>query len=52
MAVGVTMRKAANRAVMLEETARLMLYCRQFGGEMAVIPPDWVQKLEPIKDFL
>lgn len=52
MAVGETMRKAANRAMMLEETARLLLYCRQFGGELAVIPPEWVEKLEPIKDFL
>jgi len=52
MAVGETMRKAANRAVMLEETARLLLYCRQFGGDVAVIPPDWVARLEPIKDFL
>lgn len=52
MAVGETMRKAANRAVMLEETARLLLYCRQFGGEVAVIPPDWVARLEPIKDFI
>lgn len=52
MAVGETMRKAANRAVMLEETARLLLYCKQFGGEVAVIPPDWVERLAPIKDFL
>jgi L-fuculose-phosphate aldolase len=52
MAVGETMRKAANRAVMLEETARLLLYCRQFGGEVAVIPPDWVARLAPIKEFL
>ena len=52
MAVGETMRKAANRAVMLEETARLFLYCKQFGGEVAVIPPDWVTRLAPIKDFL
>ena len=52
MAVGETMRKAANRAMMLEETARLMLYCKQFGGELAVISPEWVEKLEPIKDFL
>jgi ribulose-5-phosphate 4-epimerase/fuculose-1-phosphate aldolase len=52
MAVGETMRKAANRAMMLEETARLLLYCRQFGGELAVIPPEWVEKLAPIKDFL
>lgn len=52
MAVGETMRKAANRAMMLEETARLLLYARQFGGELTVIPPEWVQRLEPIKDFL
>jgi len=52
MAVGETMRKAANRAMMLEETARLLLYCHQFGGELAVIPPEWVANLEPIKDFL
>jgi len=52
MAVGETMRKAANRAVMLEETARLFLYCKQFGGELTVIPPDWVERLLPIKDFI
>jgi ribulose-5-phosphate 4-epimerase/fuculose-1-phosphate aldolase len=52
MAVGETMRKAANRAIMLEETARLFLYCKQFGGELTVIPPDWVERLLPIKDFI
>ena len=45
-------RDRTNRAMMLEETARLLLYCRQFGGELAVIPPEWVRRLEPIKDFL
>jgi ribulose-5-phosphate 4-epimerase/fuculose-1-phosphate aldolase len=52
MAVGETMRKAGTRAMMLEETARLLLYCRQFGGDVAMIPPEWVARLEPIKDFL
>jgi ribulose-5-phosphate 4-epimerase/fuculose-1-phosphate aldolase len=52
MAVGETMRKAANRAIMLEETARILLYCKQFGGEVTLIPPDWVEKLGPIKDFI
>ena len=38
MAVGKTMRDAATRAMMLEETAKLLLYCKQFGGELALIP--------------
>src|SRR5262249_30206072 len=37
MAVGKTMRDAANRAMMLEETAKLVIYCKQFGGELALI---------------
>ena len=44
MAVGKTMRDAATRAMMLEETAKLFLYCKQFGGELAVIPPEWVER--------
>ena len=52
MAVGETMRRASNRAMMIEETARLMLYCKQFGGELTLIPPEWVEQLEPIKDFI
>src|SRR5262249_56181201 len=39
MAVGKTMRDAANRAMMLEETAKLVIYCKQFGGGVAPIPP-------------
>ena len=38
MAVGKTMRDAATRAMMLEETAKLVLYCKQFGGELTLIP--------------
>jgi autoinducer 2 (AI-2) kinase len=52
MTVGKTMRDAATRAMMLEETAKILLYCRQFGGELTVIPPEWVQQLAPLADFI
>ena len=52
MAVGKTMRDAATRAMMLEETAKLVLYCKQFGGELAVIPPEWVERLASIANFI
>jgi L-fuculose-phosphate aldolase len=52
MAAGKTMRDAATRAMMLEETAKLMLYCRQFGGELALIPPEWVDRLATVASFL
>ncbi len=52
MVVGDDLRKAATRAAMIEETAKLMLYMKQFGGEVTYIPDEWVEKLGPIKDFL
>ncbi|HLK10323.1 MAG TPA: class II aldolase/adducin family protein [Candidatus Binatia bacterium] len=52
MAAGKTMRDAATRAMMLEETAKLVLYCRQFGGEMTLIPPEWVERLASVASFL
>jgi L-fuculose-phosphate aldolase len=52
MAVGDDLRKAATRAAMIEETAKLQLYIRQFGGTVSLLPDDWVKKLAPIKDFL
>jgi ribulose-5-phosphate 4-epimerase/fuculose-1-phosphate aldolase len=52
MTVGKTMRDAATRAMMLEETARIVLYCKQFGGELALIPGDWVERLSGIASFL
>jgi len=52
MAVGRNMRDAAKRAILLEETAKLVLYCKQFGGEMALIPNEWVQNLAGLRDFL
>jgi L-fuculose-phosphate aldolase len=52
MAVGDDLRKAATRAAMIEETAKLQLYIKQFGGTVTLLPEAWVKKLEPIKDFL
>ena len=52
IAVGKTMRDAAPRAMMIEETAKLVLYCRQFGGTMALIPPEWVERLASVASFL
>ncbi|MFN8545622.1 MAG: class II aldolase/adducin family protein [Candidatus Binatia bacterium] len=52
MAVGKTMRDAATRAMMLEETAKVVLLARQFGGEIAVIPPEWVERLASVAAFL
>ena len=52
MTVGKTMRDAATRAMMLEETAKILLYCRQFGGELTVIPNEWVERLAAFASFL
>jgi ribulose-5-phosphate 4-epimerase/fuculose-1-phosphate aldolase len=39
MAVDKTMHDAAKRAMMLEETAKVLLCCNQFGGERASCRP-------------
>ena len=52
MAAGKTMRDAATRAMMLEETAKLLLCCKQFGGEMTVLPTEWVERLAGFASFL
>jgi L-ribulose-5-phosphate 4-epimerase len=52
MTVGKTLRDAATRAMMLEETAKIVLYCRQFGGTVSVLPPDWVEQLARLADFV
>ena len=52
MSVGKTMRDAATRAMMLEETAKIVLYCKQFGGELTLIPGEWVERLAGIANFL
>jgi ribulose-5-phosphate 4-epimerase/fuculose-1-phosphate aldolase len=52
MTVGKTMRDAATRAMMLEETAKILLYCKQFGGELTVIPNEWVERLAQFANFM
>ena len=52
MTVGKSMRDAATRAMMLEETAKILLYCKQFGGELTLIPPEWVERLAQLSSFL
>ncbi|HJQ84601.1 MAG TPA: class II aldolase/adducin family protein [Candidatus Binatia bacterium] len=52
MTVGKTMRDAATRAMMLEETAKILLYCKQFGGELTLIPDEWVERLAQLSSFL
>jgi ribulose-5-phosphate 4-epimerase/fuculose-1-phosphate aldolase len=52
MTVGKTMRDAATRAMMLEETAKILLYCRQFGGELTLIPSEWVERLAAFAGFV
>ncbi len=52
MTVGENLRKAATRAMLLEETAKIVLYCKQFGGEVSVIPPDWTDQLAALADFI
>jgi autoinducer 2 (AI-2) kinase len=52
MTVDKNLRKAATRAMMLEETAKIVLYCKQFGGEVTLLPDEWVQNLAAIADFI
>jgi len=52
MTVGKDLRKASTRAMLLEETAKIILYCKQFGGSLSLIPDEWVQRLAPLADFI
>jgi ribulose-5-phosphate 4-epimerase/fuculose-1-phosphate aldolase len=52
MTAGKTLRDAATRAMNLEETAKILLYCKQFGGELAVLPDEWVERLASFADFV
>jgi len=52
MTVGENLRKAATRAMMLEETAKIVLYCKQFGGSVSLLPDEWVERLAPLADFV
>jgi L-fuculose-phosphate aldolase len=52
MTVGDDLRKAAPRAMMLEETAKIVLYVKQFGGTVSLLPDEWVERLAPLGDFI
>jgi ribulose-5-phosphate 4-epimerase/fuculose-1-phosphate aldolase len=52
MTVGPSLRKAATRAMMLEETAKIVLYCKQFGGTVTLLPNEWIERLSAIADFV
>jgi L-ribulose-5-phosphate 4-epimerase len=52
MSVGRDLRHAATRAMMLEETAKIVLYCKQFGGSVTLLPDEWVERLASLADFI
>jgi len=52
LAVGEDLRRAATRAAMIEETAKLALYVKQFGGEVSLLSDDAVERLASITEFL
>jgi len=52
MTVDKTLRKAAVRAMLLEETAKICLYVKQFGGTVSYVPDEWVERLAPLADFI
>ncbi|HVN87130.1 MAG TPA: class II aldolase/adducin family protein [Candidatus Binatia bacterium] len=52
MTVGKTLRDASTRAMMLEETAKIVLYVKQFGGSVSVLPNEWVEQLASLAEFI
>jgi L-fuculose-phosphate aldolase len=52
MTVGKTLRDAATRAMMLEETAKVVLYVKQFGGTVSLLPDEWIDQLASIAEFV
>ncbi len=52
MTVGATLRKAATRAMMLEETAKVVLYTKQFGGTVTLLPDEWIGRLAAAAEFI
>jgi L-fuculose-phosphate aldolase len=52
IAVGDDLRKAATRASMIEETAKLALYVKQFGGTVSLVPEAGIERLASITDFI
>src|SRR5579862_5548596 len=52
MTIGPNLRKAATRAMLLEETAKIVLYTKQFGGTVTLLPDEWIERLAAIADFV
>lgn len=52
MTIGNNLRDAATRAMMIEETAKLVLYCKQYGGTITVLSDEVVEMLAPLSDFI
>ena len=52
MTVGNDLRDAATRAMILEETAKIVLYVKQFGGEVSLIPSAWSDQLAQRQDLI
>ena len=52
MAVGKDLRNAATRISLIEETAKLQLYIKQFGGTVTYLPDEWVTRLAGYADFM
>lgn len=52
MTIGADLRKAATRAMLLEETAKIVLYVKQFGGNVSLLPEEWVANLAALADFV
>ena len=52
MTVGKDPRDAATLAMVLEETAKIVLYVKQFGGDVSLIPPHWVEQVAQLIHFV
>jgi ribulose-5-phosphate 4-epimerase/fuculose-1-phosphate aldolase len=52
MTVGATLRTAATRAMMLEETAKVVLYTKQFGGTVTLLPDEWIDRVTAAAEFI
>ncbi len=52
MTVDKNLRKAATRAMLIEETAKITLYVKQFGGTVSLLPDEWVEQLALMADFV
>ena len=52
MAVGKDLRNAATRITLMEETAKIQLYMKQFGGTITYLPEEAVERLAGYSDFM